>query len=72
MDPQLVSQAAQMPRLARTAIQTALGRGGVSVLVLPGDVLHRPAAHPGEQGASRVTRWRCSPMSGRFGSSPTG
>jgi pyruvate dehydrogenase (quinone) len=53
---ELVSQATQMPRLARTAIQTALGRGGVSVLVLPGDVLHRPAAHPGEQGAPRVTR----------------
>jgi pyruvate dehydrogenase (quinone) len=53
---ELVSQAAQMPRLARTAIQTALGHGGVGVLVLPGDVLHRPAVHPGEQGAPRVTR----------------
>jgi pyruvate dehydrogenase (quinone) len=53
---ELVSQAAQMPRLARIAIQTALGRGGVGVLVLPGDVLHRPAAHPEEQGAPRVSR----------------
>ncbi|HTF53130.1 MAG TPA: pyruvate dehydrogenase [Pseudonocardia sp.] len=53
---ELVSQPAQMPRLARIAIQTALGQGGVSVLVLPGDVLHRPTAHPGEQGALPVRR----------------
>src|SRR6266568_4623933 len=38
---ELVSQASQMPRLARVAIQHAIGRGGVSVLVVPGDVLHR-------------------------------
>jgi pyruvate dehydrogenase (quinone) len=43
---ELVSDAAQMPRLAGTAIQHALGLGGVSVLVMPGDVLHRRAAHP--------------------------
>ncbi len=43
---ELVSQASQMPRLARVAIQHALGRGGVSVLVLPGDVLSRAAVHP--------------------------
>lgn len=40
---ELVSQESQMPRLARVAIQQALGRGGVSVLVIPGDVLHRDA-----------------------------
>jgi pyruvate dehydrogenase (quinone) len=43
---ELVSQAAQMPRLARTAVQHALGRGGVSVLAIPGDVLHRAAVNP--------------------------
>jgi pyruvate dehydrogenase (quinone) len=43
---ELVSQASQMPRLARIAIQHAIGRGGVSVLVMPGDVLHRSAEHP--------------------------
>jgi pyruvate dehydrogenase (quinone) len=43
---ELVSQASQMPRLARVAIQHALGRGGVSVLVLPGDILQRAAEHP--------------------------
>ncbi|MCI2423516.1 pyruvate dehydrogenase [Saccharopolyspora sp. K220] len=43
---ELLSQPEQMPRLLRTAIQTAAGRRGVSVLVLPGDVAHRTAAHP--------------------------
>ena len=48
---ELVSQPAQMPRLARVAIQQAIGRGGVSVLVLPGDVLYRSVAHPTGEGA---------------------
>ena len=43
---ELLSQASQMPRLARIAIQQAIGRGGVSVLVTPGDVLYRSAEHP--------------------------
>jgi pyruvate dehydrogenase (quinone) len=43
---ELVSQAAQMPRLARSAVRHALGLGGVSVLVMPGDVLHRATVHP--------------------------
>ncbi len=48
---ELVSQASQMPRLARVALQHAVGKGGVAVLVLPGDVLHRAAVHPtGENG----------------------
>ncbi len=48
---ELVSQASQMPRLARVAIQQAVGRGGVSVLVAPGDVLHRFVAHATGEGA---------------------
>jgi pyruvate dehydrogenase (quinone) len=36
----------QLPRLLNIAMQTALGRHGVAVLVLPGDVAHRPIAHP--------------------------
>ena len=48
---ELVSQPTQMPRLARVAIQQAIGRGGVSVLVLPGDVLYRSVAHPTGEGA---------------------
>ena len=43
---ELISQTSQMPRQARIAIQHAIGRGGVSVLVMPGDVLHRAAEHP--------------------------
>ncbi|MEU6265313.1 pyruvate dehydrogenase [Saccharopolyspora shandongensis] len=47
---ELLSQPEQMPRLLRTAIQTAAGRRGVSVLVLPGDVAQKPAARPTGQG----------------------
>jgi pyruvate dehydrogenase (quinone) len=43
---ELISQAAQMPRLARTAVQHALGLGGVSVLAISGDVLHRSPVTP--------------------------
>ena len=35
---QLVSTEKQMPRLLQIAMQTSISRGGVSVLVLPGDV----------------------------------
>jgi pyruvate dehydrogenase (quinone) len=38
---ELISQAEQMPRVARSAVQHALGRGGVAVLAISGDVLHR-------------------------------
>ena len=43
---ELISQAAQMPRVARSAVQHALGRGGVSVLAISGDLLHRSPAAP--------------------------
>jgi pyruvate dehydrogenase (quinone) len=41
---ELVSQAEQLPRLLRIALQTAVGRRGVSVLTIPGDVADRRAA----------------------------
>ncbi|GAA0539372.1 pyruvate dehydrogenase [Saccharopolyspora subtropica] len=47
---ELLSQPEQMPRLLRSAIQTASGRRGVSVLVLPGDIAHRQATRPTGQG----------------------
>jgi pyruvate dehydrogenase (quinone) len=53
---ELVSQAAQMPRVARIAVQHALGGGGVSVLVASGDVLHRQPL--GETGTTDVTLQR--------------
>jgi pyruvate dehydrogenase (quinone) len=41
---ELVSQPEQMPRVLEIAIQTALTRRGVSVIVLPGDIALREAA----------------------------
>lgn len=45
---ELVSHPAQMPRLLEIAVQTALSRCGVSVLVIPGDIALQPAVvnHP--------------------------
>ena len=43
---ELISQADQMPRVARSAVRHALGRRGVSVLAISGDVLHRSPASP--------------------------
>ncbi|MFF4220341.1 pyruvate dehydrogenase [Streptomyces nondiastaticus] len=40
---ELISSPRQMPRVLRTGIQHAIGRGGVSVVVLPGDVAGEPA-----------------------------
>jgi pyruvate dehydrogenase (quinone) len=49
---ELISQAEQMPRVARSAVQHALGRGGVAVLAISGDVLHRsPASATGKTDA---------------------
>ena len=43
---ELISQSEQMPRLLHIAIREALGRGGVAVVVLPGDIAHKQAEHP--------------------------
>ena len=42
---ELISQAEQMPRVLEIAIQTALAKRGVAVVVLPGDVALREAIH---------------------------
>lgn len=43
---ELVSHAEQMPRILEIAMQTAISRRGVAVIVLPGDVaLHEAVAH---------------------------
>ena len=42
---ELLSQPQQMPRLARIAIQHAVGLRGAAVLVLPGDVVGADAVH---------------------------
>jgi len=41
---ELVSDATQMPRVLEIAIREAIGRRGVSVVVIPGDVALQPAA----------------------------
>lgn len=46
-----ISRPAQMPRVLRIAMQHALSRGEVSVLVLPGDVAHLDAVAPTGTGA---------------------
>jgi pyruvate dehydrogenase (quinone) len=51
---ELVSQPTQMPRLARIAIQHAIAEAGVSVLVMPGDVLARRTTHATGKGALLV------------------
>src|SRR5437899_10024495 len=43
---ELISNAQQMPRVLQTAIQHAVGRGGVSVISLPGDIAAQPAPQP--------------------------
>ncbi|MFI6079616.1 pyruvate dehydrogenase [Streptomyces sp. NPDC051217] len=40
---EMITNPQQMPRLVQTAIQHAVGRGGVSVVTLPGDIASRPA-----------------------------
>lgn len=40
---ELISNPQQMPRVLQTAVQHAVGRGGVSVISLPGDVAAAPA-----------------------------
>ncbi|MBE2998164.1 pyruvate dehydrogenase [Nocardiopsis sp. HNM0947] len=57
---ELVAHPDQMPRLARVAIQHALGTPGVSVLVLPGDIAGQRATGPADTSpvtAGRATAW---------------
>ncbi|MEU4670124.1 pyruvate dehydrogenase [Amycolatopsis sp. NPDC023774] len=52
---ELVSQPEQMPRMLRIAMQTAVGKGGVSVLTIPGDIADRKAAQPVVEKVRLVT-----------------
>ena len=62
---ELISQAGQMPRVARSAVAHALGRGGVAVLAISGDVLHRsPATLTGKTDAL-VPRATATPTADR-------
>ncbi|MGW4055926.1 pyruvate dehydrogenase [Streptomyces sp. NPDC004779] len=51
---ELISHPKQMPRLLHTAVQHAVGRGGVSVVALPGDIADQPAPEK-STGSALVT-----------------
>ncbi|WP_432031181.1 pyruvate dehydrogenase [Streptomyces antibioticus] len=53
---ELISNPKQMPRLLHTAIQNAVGRGGVSVVSLPGDIASEPAPDRPVETALVTTR----------------
>ncbi|MEU0403208.1 pyruvate dehydrogenase [Streptomyces sp. NPDC006197] len=53
---ELISNPQQMPRLLHTAIQHAVGRGGVSVVSLPGDIASQPAPEKTAATALVTTR----------------
>ncbi|MFJ4869992.1 pyruvate dehydrogenase [Streptomyces sp. NPDC088757] len=53
---ELISSPKQMPRLLHTAIQHAVGRGGVSVVSLPGDIADEPAPEKTPGSALVTTR----------------
>ncbi|KQX55733.1 MULTISPECIES: pyruvate dehydrogenase [unclassified Streptomyces] len=53
---ELISNPKQMPRLLHTAIQHAVGRGGVSVVSLPGDIASQPAPEGAVETALVTTR----------------
>ncbi|GAA4895494.1 pyruvate dehydrogenase [Streptomyces coeruleoprunus] len=48
---ELISSPRQMPRLLQTAIQHAIGRSGVSVVAMPGDIAAQPAAEKATEHA---------------------
>ncbi|MEU7074316.1 pyruvate dehydrogenase [Streptomyces narbonensis] len=53
---ELISNPKQMPRLLQTAIQHAVGRSGVSVVSLPGDVASLPAPDKAAETALVTSR----------------
>ncbi|MFF3511455.1 pyruvate dehydrogenase [Streptomyces sp. NPDC002573] len=53
---ELISSPKQMPRLLQTAIQNAVGRSGVSVVSLPGDIADEPAPERAAETALVTSR----------------
>ena len=51
---ELISGANQMPRVLEVAVREAVGRPGVSVVVIPGDVALLPAANAAPPKAARI------------------
>ncbi|MEU4067449.1 pyruvate dehydrogenase [Streptomyces wedmorensis] len=63
---ELISNPEQMPRLLHTAIQHAVGRGGVSVVSLPGDIASQPAPEKTSGTALVTTRPTVRPGDGEI------
>ncbi|MFE9175072.1 pyruvate dehydrogenase [Streptomyces sp. NPDC007126] len=53
---ELISSPKQMPRLLQTAIQHAVGQGGVSVVSMPGDIADEPAPERAAETALVTSR----------------
>ncbi|WP_370422078.1 pyruvate dehydrogenase [Streptomyces sp. QH1-20] len=53
---ELISNPQQMPRVLQTAVQNAIGQGGVSVIVLPGDIADQQAPERSIEHALVTTR----------------
>ncbi|UNO39375.1 pyruvate dehydrogenase [Streptomyces sp. MST-110588] len=53
---ELISSPQQMPRVLQTAVQNAVGRSGVSVVSLPGDIAAEPAPERAIEHALVTTR----------------
>ncbi|MFI0732023.1 pyruvate dehydrogenase [Streptomyces sp. NPDC021225] len=63
---ELISSPRQMPRVPQTAIQHAIGRGGVSVVALPGDIAALPAPERAEEHALVTARPSVRPGDGEI------
>ncbi|MEU9163637.1 pyruvate dehydrogenase [Streptomyces sp. NPDC048424] len=63
---ELISNPAQMPRLLQTAVQHAIGRSGVSVVALPGDIAALPAPEKAVQHALVTARPTVRPGDGEI------
>src|SRR5689334_2840445 len=63
---ELISNPRQMPRLLQTAVQHAIGRSGVSVVALPGDVASLPAPEKAVEHALVTARPTVRPGEGEI------
>ncbi|MFI1286656.1 pyruvate dehydrogenase [Streptomyces sp. NPDC020858] len=63
---ELISNPRQMPRLLQTAVQHAVGRSGVSVVALPGDIAALPAPEKAVEHALVTSRPTVRPGDGEI------
>ncbi|WP_412076340.1 pyruvate dehydrogenase [Streptomyces xanthophaeus] len=63
---ELISNPRQMPRVLQTAIQHAIGRSGVGVVALPGDIAAEPAPEKTVEHALVTTRPSVRPGDGEI------